>query len=214
MTKIAFTIPGFTSTCIPVADGKIQRSKGSVPSAVAEAEGYVLAKWPTVLGELLTEDEVDALLARNEAEATAKALARKQAEGPNPVVVRRLERAAKLLSYGVLTPAQIETAAASDEETDEMLAFLRGLPASQITDPATESETKETADMTTYRNAPNDERSKQRAIEIRMMGIENRANAGDPKAAETWKSIRYAKTVALATGKPLFAVMADMGIRL
>ncbi len=200
MTKIAFRLPNADGKVLTMNADTFEAARSPITFAKAKREGYEVRDWPTdFFGKPIPSDA----LAQHMPEPEAPA---------DPAKQLRLERFAVLLNAdknSAATRDDVMALAASDIELDTAKAFIRGLPSAQ-----TETDNEKDSDVTAYRNVPNDDRSKQRAIEIKLLGLETRASAGDPKAAETWKSIRYAKSVASATGKHLFAVMADMGIQL
>ena len=195
--KHAFIVPN-TKRVVTITNGEADRTQ--IPKATAKARGYQLHAWPE-----------DALGHVDAAELPEHC---PDPEQPiDPALAAKWEGRVALLN----TPeAQAHPDAAHlirDNETmslDDKRAFLRGLPTTSTNiEPHTDEGISQ---MTPYANQPAGQEA--RALEIKLGGLARKAENGDHAAKATAAKVRSAALVAEASGKPLHAVLTELGITL
>lgn len=204
MTKYAIKDPRYRAMCWPV-DPVTKRELPSITRDQAVTEGYALVDDPLA-------DE--APRPRKRAAAPVPAPVAAAQPQPDPMLVERLERAARIAAPHVGFAAAL-TLAQSDLDESKAKAFLRGLPAAADLDHSTSTnQAKDTTEMSYPKNMPDTDRARLRAVELKLVGIEARAASGDPAAQKKRKEIAYARSVAASTGKSLIETLATLNVSL
>lgn len=193
----AFVIPGSTNRVLPVSvsDGA---ARLPLSTTDAHAQGLKLLAWPL-------DSILDRPIPAHELASTLPL----PPSAEHVALSTKLERAARITTQGADFGLAVKLAGLDMPEA-KARGFLRGLPVADIT-PSTTT-TKDTSMH--YQNQPSDEKSAIRGIEIRIAGIEARANHGDLAAKAKAREIAYARSVAAASGRSLIATLASLNISL
>ncbi|MDR3421970.1 MAG: hypothetical protein P4L80_12130 [Xanthobacteraceae bacterium] len=222
--EYAFRVPNTADRrVIPIVNGEAGRA--TLTAAKAKADGYTLLAWPEdPAGPIAAVDLPDYIPAARD-----------------PVVARLDALAASPEAEGV-APEVIAEFAAGALSIDEARAFMRGLSptaiASQfkieskddtVTTPAPEQPedtrsrrlreirdnvSPSKASATRAFVATADDAKRERLVEIKIGGVQSRAERGDATAQAKMKEIARAEVLARAEGIPLIGALAVMGVTL